>query len=130
MKSTFVIDANVIIRYLLADHPKHFQRAKALMEQVKSGEVGAFIPQGVMVECVYVLLKFYRVPRAEISENLSTILNYRGVVNEDRAIMLSALHTFGEKNVDIVDAIVHAASVEHGWASFSFDRDLDGFKKK
>ncbi len=129
MKSTFVIDANVIIRYLLADHPKHFRQASALMERVKSGEVGAFIPQGVMVECVYVLLKFYGVPRTEISENLATILNYRGVVNDDRAIMVSALQIFGEKNVDIVDAIVHAVSVEHGWASFSFDRDLDALKK-
>jgi hypothetical protein len=44
--------------------------------------------------------------------------------------MVSALHIFGEKKVDIVDAIVHVTAVERGWAPSSFDRDLDALKKK
>jgi predicted nucleic-acid-binding protein len=119
-----VIDANVILRYLLADHPERFQKAKTFMTQVKSGEVGAFIPEGVLVECVYVLLKFYQVPRAEIARTLASLLTYRGVVNEDRGILLKALQLFGDKNVDIVDALVRVISSEKGWLFFSFDKDL------
>jgi predicted nucleic-acid-binding protein len=130
VKSSVAIDANVILRYLLADHPEHYQKACALMEQVKSGEIGAFIPQGVLVECVYMLLKLYGVPRDEVADKLAAILSYRGVVNDDKAIMLSALRTFGEKNLDVVDAIVHATSVERVWASFSFDKDVNALKRQ
>jgi predicted nucleic-acid-binding protein len=126
MKNTFVVDTNIIIRYLLADHAGQFRAAADFMSRVKSGDVNLFIPEGVIIECVYVLLKFYKVPKREIEDNLSGLLNYKGVVNPNRKILLQALRLFREKNVDIVDAVVYAISQEHGWTYFSFDRD---FKK-
>ena len=129
VKNTFVVDANVILRYLLADHPEHFRQSAQFMERVKSGEVSAFIPEGVLVECVYVLLRFYKVPRAEITGNLETIMTYKGIVNENRSILVKGLRLFQEKNVDMVDAIVHAISKEQGWPTFSFDKDLYGLEK-
>lgn len=129
MKSTYVVDANVILRYLLADHPEHFRQAAQFMGQVKSGEVLAFIPEGVLVECVYVLLKFYKVPREEIVRNLETVMNYKGIINENRSVLITGLRLFQEKNVDIVDAIVQGISKERGWAAFTFDRDLDRLGK-
>ena len=130
MKNTFVVDANVILRYLLADHPEHFRQAAQFMGRVKTGEVAAFIPEGVLVECVYVLLKFYKVPRAEIAENLETIMNYKGIVNENRSVLITGLQLFQEKNVDMVDAIVYAISKERGWTTFTFDKDLVRLEKK
>lgn len=53
-----VTDANVILRYLLADHPEFSPQAAEFFEQVRRGEATAFIPEGVLVECVYVLMKF------------------------------------------------------------------------
>ncbi len=78
----------------------------------------------MLVECVYVLLKVYAVPRTEIADRLIGVLNYRGVVNEDRAIHVEALRLFSKKTVDIVDALVFAISRAKGWKQFSFDRDL------
>lgn len=124
MKNTYVVDANVILRYLLSDHPEHFQKAVQFMGQVKLGEVEAFIPEGVLVECVYVLLKFYKVPRSEIGQSLENILNYKGIINENRSILINSLRLFQEKNVDMVDAIVYSLSKEKGWPSFTFDKDL------
>jgi predicted nucleic-acid-binding protein len=119
-----VIDANVILRYLLADHPEHFQLATDFMEQVQSGETKAFIPEGVIVECVYVLLKFYGVPRTEIVASLTGLLHYKGVINDNKSILASGLQLFQERKVDIVDAIIYAISLERGWPIFSFDKDL------
>ena len=57
MKNTCVLDANVVLRYLLADHPAHYQQAEAFMSEVKSGQQRVYLPESVLVECVYVLLK-------------------------------------------------------------------------
>jgi hypothetical protein len=32
-------DANVILRYLLKDHPKHFEKARNFMEEMKNGRI-------------------------------------------------------------------------------------------
>jgi predicted nucleic-acid-binding protein len=130
VKNTYVVDANVILRYLLSDHREHFQKAVQFMGQVKLGEVGAFIPEGVLVECVYVLLKFYKVPRSEIALSLENILNYKGIINDNRSILIKGLRLFQEKNVDIVDAIVHTISKEKKWLSFTFDKDLGRLEEK
>jgi predicted nucleic-acid-binding protein len=88
------------------------------------GEVEAFIPEGVLVECVYVLLKFYKVPRSEIARSLENILNYKGIINENRSILIKGLRLFQEKNVDIVDALVYTICKKKNWLGFTFDRDL------
>ncbi len=119
-----VTDANVILRYLLADHPEFSSQAAAFFEQVRNGEAAAFIPEGVLVECVYVLMKFYAVPRPEVAAKLSQVISYRGIVNSDREILLEALALFARHVVDIVDAIVFVTAQHHGWATFSFDKDI------
>ncbi len=37
MKTIRVVDTNVILRYLLADHPEYFVRALEFMVELKSG---------------------------------------------------------------------------------------------
>ncbi|MCU0579515.1 MAG: PIN domain-containing protein, partial [Desulfobacterota bacterium] len=109
---------------LLADHPDHFREASQFMGRVKSGEGEAFIPEGVLIECVYVLLKFYKVPRNEIATKLETMLNYKGIINKNLSILTQGLRLFRDKNVDIVDALVHSIAAENNWPVFTFDRDL------
>ena len=124
MRSTVVVDANLILRYLLGDHPEHSAAAAELMERVRGGDAFAYVPEGVVVECVYVLLKVYRVPRDEVAGKLIGILSFRGIANEARDVLLAALRLFRDRNVDIVDGIVQATAAKRGWQPFSFDRDL------
>ena len=51
-------------------------------------------------------------------------MRFSGIVNEDRSVFLEALRLFAEKNVDIVDALVHATAEAKGWELFSFDSDI------
>ena len=64
-----LIDTNVILRYLLKDDEGLFKKASALLEKVKVGEEEVVIPESVVAECVYVLLKVYRVERKVLAEN-------------------------------------------------------------
>ena len=130
MTSTYVTDANVILRYLLADHPKHAKAAQEFMGRVRRGEIRAHITEGVVVECVYVLLKLYGVPRPEVANKLLAVLSFRGIVADNLGILAQALRVFAERNVDIVDAIVHVTAQQRGWEAFSFDSDVRKLRGK
>lgn len=119
-----VVDANVVLRYLLEDHADFSPRAAEFLGQVRVGKSQALIPEGVLVECVYVLLKVYGVPRSEVAAKLSGLMRYRGVVNTNREVFLQALSLFDRHRVDIVDAIVFATAQHHDWPTFSFDKDI------
>jgi len=124
VKSTRVVDTNVILRYLLADHEGHFGRAKAFMDKVRDGEIRAYVSDAVLAECVYVLLKVYEVPKQRIADSLSAILSLRGTTGPNVAAMQSALGTFAVRNIDFVDALVLAVAEHNNWPCFSFDRDV------
>lgn len=59
-----LIDANVILRYLLGDHPKYSKKAKEVIEE------GAYTLPEVIAEVVYVLNGVYKVTRSEIRDTL------------------------------------------------------------
>ena len=124
MKSTVVVDTNVILRYLLADHEEHFDLAKEFMDKVRDGETRAYLTDAVLAECVYVLLKVYEVPKERVADSLSAILSLRGVTGPNVAAMQSALKTFAVRNIDFVDALVLATARHNDWPCFSFDRAL------
>ena len=127
MKNITVLDTNVILRYLLNDHPQHFQLAQAFMEDVISGKTTAYIPDSVLAECVYVLLKVYKVPKQQVCESLIGILSYAGISPINCNILVDSLKLFAEHNVDIVDAIVHATAKQNDWDLLSFDQDMKKF---
>ena len=126
MKDTvYVIDTNVILRYLLADHKEFYYQARAVMEEVRIGDRKVLILDSVIAECVYVLIKIYNVPRKEIAEKLKGILAYKGVAGREKERLREALDIFAGSNVDIVDAFVFVfATAEKNRRLLSFDKDL------
>ena len=106
----YLIDTNVILRYLMADHEKFSPKAKAFMVKVSQEKTKAEIPAVVIVECVYVMEKFYRIPKYEIADTLSRILNFSGIANPDKSEILEALLNYEASNADIVDCLLAASS--------------------
>ena len=125
-----LIDANVILRYLLQDDDTLFKKAFALLERVKSGEEAVVIPESVLAECVYVLLKVYKVDRLIISENLRGLFAYKGVVNPDKRDLVDSIILFGQTQLSIVDCIVCSKSINNGMSLFTFDDDLRNIYSK
>jgi predicted nucleic-acid-binding protein len=123
----YLIDTNVILRYLMADHEKFSPKAKAFMVKVSQEKTKAEIPAVVIVECVYVMEKFYRIPRREIADKLSRIFNLSGIVNPDKSEILEALIYFEASKADIVDCLLAAASA-HDRIVVSFDKDFTELK--
>lgn len=127
MKNIIVIDTNVILRYLLNDHPQYFQQAHALMAEVINENTEAYIPDSVLAEYVYVLLKVYKVPKPKVCEALVGVLCYGGISQINREVLINSVQLFAGHNVDIVDAIVYTIAKKQDWNVFSFDKDMKKF---
>jgi predicted nucleic-acid-binding protein len=117
-------DTNVVLRYLLRDREAQFARASTFFEEVREGKRSALFLEGVLVECIYVLTKFYGVPRLEAAGKLRALLQYKGMRNPDRLELLDALRRYAETNIDIVDCILLAKGAGEDMEVFSFDAGL------
>ena len=119
-----VVDANVVLRYLLQDDDALFKKASALLERVKVGGEAVVIPESVLAECVYVLLKVYKIDRHIISEKLRGLFAYKGIVNPDKKDLIDSIILFGQTQLSIVDCIACSKSINSGMSLFTFDDDL------
>lgn len=64
-----IVDANIILRYLLQDVQHFLEQAREKIE-----DQFIFIPNEVLAEVVYVLEKVYKVDRIHIFESLQNLL--------------------------------------------------------
>ena len=125
-----LIDANVILRYLLRDDEALFKKASLLLERVKVGGETVVIPESVLAECVYVLLKVYKIDRQIISEKLRGLFAYKGIVNPDKKDLIDSIILFGQTQLSIVDCIACSKSINNGMSLFTFDDDLRNIYNK
>ena len=125
-----IVDANVVLRYLLRDDEELFKKSFVLLESVKIGEETIEIAESILAECVYVLLKVYKVDRGVITEKLNELLSYKGIANSDRADLVDALKIFGQTQLSIVDSILCAKALNREMTLFTFDEELAKIYKK
>jgi predicted nucleic-acid-binding protein len=117
-RQTIILDANVILRYLLQDNAKLYPQAEEIFNKSLLGDIKLFIPIFVFAEVVYVLQKVYKVDRPTISEVLSEILEIKSVKTEDKDILRKALEIYASKNLDFADCLLCAYSLRFEVVSF------------
>ncbi|CAK0772370.1 PIN domain-containing protein [Gammaproteobacteria bacterium] len=114
-----IVDANVILRYLLDDHAELSPKAAEILEQHS-----VILPVEVGCEVVYVLQKVYAVERKDIQQQLANLLN-TGLVSMDKpAIFLKALECYGGSTFDFVDTLLWAYQTVERQELFTFDDKL------
>ena len=118
-----LIDANVILRFLIGDNPEMQASAQ---EAIESGK--AFTLPVVLAEVIYVLNGHYEVERATIRNTLKQLLEHVGI--EYPEVIKSALDYYAGRNVDFVDAILIARARILGEDVFSFDKRLNKLMKE
>jgi len=119
-----LVDTSTILRYLLKDVPDLYEKAETLFKKVRTGEQKIEITEGVLAEVIYVLLKYYRVPKQETVETLRAFLLYKGISGGSRTEYLQALRFFGETNLDFVDCLLAARAKARKADLFTFDKEL------
>lgn len=122
-KKAYLLDTNIILRFLLEDHPVYSTKAKNFFKEIYKNKSQAIILESVLAECVFVLEKFYNVPKDEIYKKLLEILEMEGIVNTDKSKLRKSLDIYVKKNVDIVDAIL-AGKSSKTHKVISWDEDI------
>ena len=120
----YLIDINVIIRFLVGDHKEHLEIATEIFRKIELGEYEVEILESVVMEVLFVLIKFYKLPKDEVIDDLKRIIAFRGVVG-NKILLIETLNIVENKNIDFVDALICAKSNLQGYGKFSFDRDVN-----
>ncbi|MEA1955590.1 MAG: PIN domain-containing protein [Campylobacterota bacterium] len=120
---TYLIDTNVIIRFLVGDDEKFLAKSIEYFKDIEVAKLEVEILEGVVMEVLFVLTKFYKIPKTQVIADLKTILALDGVVNNNKTILHEALTIVEMKNIDFVDALICAKSSIQGYGKLSFDND-------
>ena len=115
-----IVDANVVLRYLLADVPALFTRSEQILENEP-----IYLPFEVLAEVVYVLEKVYAVSRREISASLAELLKYPTVTTYNAEVAIRGLEIYSASSLDIVDSLLWGYRFVQGVEIVSFDKQLN-----
>ncbi|MDR1292900.1 MAG: PIN domain-containing protein [Clostridiales Family XIII bacterium] len=117
-----IVDANIILRYILADDANLAKQAQNIIES------GTFdVPTEVLAEVVFVLQKVYSVPRDEISKLLRGFASDTDAVFINEDAMLRALDFYAATNFDFVDCALVAYHDSAKAQIHTFDKKLVNF---
>jgi predicted nucleic-acid-binding protein len=120
------LDANILLRYVTADHPELSPRCRRLLERVEAAEETVFLPEAALADVAWTLLSFYRWPAERVCAFLGDLLALDGLEMQRKEMIWTALELFRGGKVDFSDALIAAETGSVGLQEiYSFDRDFD-----
>ena len=111
-----VIDTNAFIRFFTDDDP----RKASLVEDLLENETMIIIPDVVLPELAYVLMKEYKFSREKLVEIYTFLSSQNNFYLTNAA--KKAIKIYGMSKLDMADCIIAAYSLKGKLASF--DREL------
>ncbi len=128
MTQRYILDANILIRFLTGNPSGQAAAAQQLLKQAMDGKIELELTELCLAEVVWVLQSFYRCPRTQIIKHLQSFLITPGIVIPRRKLVEEMVRRFATTNVDIADAFHAALAAEKKLPIASFDEDFDKFK--
>ena len=106
----YIADTNLIVRFLTNDDEVQSAVAKEIMKRVDNNIITLHIPDIVIMETCWVLKSIYGYNNNLISETLLKLIECEGIYTESN-IIGNALELFGDKKVDLADALISLKSI-------------------
>lgn len=123
-----LIDANVVIRFLLNDHPELSQQAKSIFLTAQQRLRKIYLDEVVVAEVVWTLSSFYKIKKADLVDRLEKILSQDWIVNPRKSLILKSLDLFRSVNLDYIDCWVFIIAKSLGMTLETFDKNLKKLK--
>lgn len=120
----YLVDTNIILRYLLNDIPKQATLVEKYFIAAKEHTITLFIPIIVFMELDFALTKFYSVSKIKTIEYLFSVAKLGYVDVQNRDVVLRALSLYKNSVVSFVDTLLVAESVYQDKELLTFDRKL------
>jgi predicted nucleic-acid-binding protein len=116
------IDTNVLVRFLVRDDEAQFERARRLIKREVSAGRRVFVNHVVIMETEWVLRSRYAIPKTQVIEALSGLLDAADVQMEDEPTIEQALFAWKDAAADFADCLIGAKNRRLGCqATASFD---------
>jgi predicted nucleic-acid-binding protein len=116
------IDTNILVRFLVADEERQFERARRLIRNEATRGEPVLINRLVLLECEGVLRSRYGLAKEAILGAFSGLLDSTEVQVEDEASVEEALYVWKDSGADFADCLIAAKYRALGCAStISFD---------
>lgn len=123
----FIFDTNSILRFLMRDNNEQFLIVRDKLEEISRNGDTILVTGEVVMECVYVLEKIYKVSRADILSMLGGFLKTLEVNVENRGLIMTALENYSETRLAYVDCLISELARETEAELFTFDKKLAKF---
>jgi predicted nucleic-acid-binding protein len=116
------IDTNVLVRFLVRDDEAQFEKARRLIKREVAAGRRVFVSQLVLMETEWVLRSRYSLPKNQIVETLSGLLETTDVRFDDEPAIEEALFTWKDAAADFADCLIGARNRRLGCrATATFD---------
>jgi len=117
------LDTNIVIRYLLKDDIKQYNRAEKLISTAIKNRSMLHISLIVLCEIVWVLHYTYELERKEIVHFLATLLHAEQVEIENRQLALNTFEEFQNSQADFADCLIGLTNHSLGCTTtYTFDK--------
>ncbi len=116
------IDTNVLVRFLVRDDEAQFEKTRKLIKREIAAGRRVFVNQLVLMESEWVLRSRYAVPKNQIIEAISGLLDATDIQFADEPSIEEALFMWKDATADFADCLIGAKNRRLGCrATVSFD---------
>jgi predicted nucleic acid-binding protein len=116
-----LLDANIVVRYLVADGTDLVARATALIESTQQ----LYIPAVILAEVGFVLTRVYKIDRVRVVDAMLDLMGRCNIepydISKDRAIEALRLCAPSAR-VSFTDAMLWATARTNGCKVWTFDK--------
>lgn len=118
-----VVDTNIILDYLSASRPCHFEAVDLFCEALETGDFEAYVLAGSLKDVYYIMCRAYKNP-ALVKQRLNDFRRFVHVFDLSGEVLDAA---FESDEPDLEDAIVRASAELMG-ARAIITRDVKAFR--
>ena len=124
-----IVDTNVLLRFLLDDVPEQADEVSRVFVKARAGDLRVFIPQIVVFEVVFNLVKLYEFDKDKVIDALNIIFNTQHFLIQDKDVFNLALALFKTNNISFADCFIAGYVTFKKGNLFTFDKVLKKLAK-
>ena len=123
----YLVDTNVLLRFLLEDHPELSPMAVGLFREAADGNCTLILTDMALAEAVWVLTSHYGIPHQEVAKTLARLITRPGMRCWNTDLLLDSLSRLEATGCDFLDCYLAAQAKASGDTVASFDTDFRKF---
>ena len=103
MAASYLIDTNIILRFLLKDNTTLFNRANQIFKDAENGTYKLVIDSVVLAECIWVMASVYNISKVDITDKLRQIISQSWIVSPTKKAIIQSLDLYSHTNLSYID---------------------------